>query len=102
LPPRALFGYVFVKTVPENAMASSSRTLLIAVTAALAGALGGFAATVAADQPLMQSALTHLEAAERDLDKATNDKGGHRVEALRLVRAAQKEVRKGIKFDRRH
>jgi hypothetical protein len=81
-------------------MASPARTLVIAVTAAVAGALGGFAGSVGADQPRMQSALSHLESAERDLEAATNDKGGHRVEALRLVRAAQTQVRKGIKFDR--
>ncbi len=81
-------------------MASSTRTFVIAVTAAVAGALAGFAGSVGADQPRMQSALSHLESAERDLEAATNDKGGHRVEALRLVRAAQKQVRQGIKFDR--
>jgi hypothetical protein len=64
--------------------------------------LGGIATQALADQPFMQSALNHLEAAERDLEKATADKGGHRVEALRLVRAAQAEVRKGIRHDRRN
>lgn len=83
-------------------MASTSRTLIIALAAASAGLLGGLSMSVAADQPLMQTALSHLESAERDLERATLDKGGHRVEALRLVRAAQKEVRKGIKFDRKH
>jgi hypothetical protein len=81
-------------------MASTTRTLVIAITAAVAGALGGFAGSVGADQPRMQSALSHLESAERELETATDDKGGHRVEALRLVRAAQKQVRQGIKFDR--
>lgn len=81
-------------------MAAMPRTLIIALAAASAGLLGGLSFSVAADQPLMQSALSHLEAAERDLERATPDKGGHRVEALRLVRAAQKEVRKGVKFDR--
>lgn len=81
-------------------MASTTRTFVIAVTAAVAGALAGFAGSVGADQPRMQSALSHLESAERELEAATDDKGGHRVEALRLVRAAQKQVRQGIKFDR--
>ena len=83
-------------------MASSTRTFVIAVTAAVAGALAGFAGSVGADQPRMQSALSHLESAERELEAATDDKGGHRVEALRLVRAAQKQVRQGIKFDRQN
>ena len=46
--------------------------------------------------------LKELEAAERELEAATEDKGGHRAEALRLVRSAQKQVRQGIKFDRKH
>jgi hypothetical protein len=83
-------------------MASSTRTFVIAITAAVAGALGGFAGSVGADQPRMQSALSHLESAERELEAATEDKGGHRVEALRLVREAQAQVRKGIKFDRKN
>lgn len=83
-------------------MTTQSRTWIWVSAAAVAGALAGFAGKVAADQPLMQSALTHLEAAERDLENATADKGGHRVEALRLVRAAQAEVRKGIRSDRRN
>ena len=83
-------------------MASTARTLVIAITAAVAGALGGFAGSVGADQPRMEAALSHLESAERELEAATEDKGGHRVEALRLVRAAQKQVRQGIKFDRRN
>lgn len=83
-------------------MASSARTLVIAVTAAVAGALGTFAASVGADQPRMEAALSHLEAAERELEAATEDKGGHRAEALRLVRSAQKQVRQGIKFDRKN
>lgn len=67
-----------------------------------AAALGALATHAFADQPLMQSALGHLQAAERDLEAATADKGGHRVEALRLVRAAQAEVRQGIRHDRRN
>ncbi len=67
-----------------------------------AAALGAIATYAVADQPRMQAALNHLEAAERDLEAATPDKGGHRVEALRLVRAAQSEIRKGIRHDRRH
>ncbi len=73
------------------------------ITALVAAAgLGALATHALADQPLMESALSHLEAAERNLEAATADKGGHRVEALRLVRAAQAEVRQGIRHDRRN
>jgi hypothetical protein len=69
--------------------------------AALVGmALPGLAK--ATDQPRMQAALDALKVAERELEAATADKGGYRARALRLVRQAQNEVERGIKFDRRH
>jgi uncharacterized membrane protein YqiK len=55
----------------------------------------------AAQQPQMRAALDSLHAAERHLEKAASDKGGHRVKALKLVRQAINEVEKGIEFDRR-
>jgi len=72
---------------------------LVATVAAGAGLFAGY--TVAA-QPQMESALGHLEAAERDLQQATHDKGGHRDRALELVRQAEHQVREGMKFDKRH
>jgi len=50
----------------------------------------------------MQSALSHLEAAEKDLQQASHDKGGHRDRALELVRKAEHQVRQGIQFDKHH
>ena len=50
----------------------------------------------APDQPHMQAALTALENAKNDLNRATEDKGGHRAKALSLVNDAISEVRKGI------
>lgn len=55
-----------------------------------------------APQPRMQLALTALEEAERQLELASADKGGHRADALRHVRQAKQAVRKGIRFDRQH
>ena len=55
-----------------------------------------------ADQPHMQAALDHLRAARAELDKADQDKGGHRARAIRLVDDAIAQVEKGIHFDRRH
>lgn len=49
-------------------------------------------------QPAMQSAMDNLNDAERNLQNATNDKGGHRNKALRLVRDAQREVKAGIRL----
>lgn len=56
----------------------------------------------AADQPQMKSALTSLKDAERHLEKASTDKGGHRTKALGLVREAIQEVNRGIVYDRRN
>lgn len=56
----------------------------------------------AADQPRMQAALDALKTAKRELDAATDDKGGHRAKAQRLVNQAINQVEAGIKYDRRH
>ena len=54
------------------------------------------------NQPHMQAALAALEIAHSQLDKATSDKGGHRVKAKQLVKDAIAEVKKGIEFDNEH
>lgn len=53
-------------------------------------------------QPHMKAALGALENAHGQLQKATPDKGGHRVKALELVGQAIEEVKKGIAFDNKH
>ncbi len=53
-------------------------------------------------QPAMKIALNKLYQAETALVQAKRDKGGHRVEALGLVRKAIAAVKKGIRFDNRH
>lgn len=50
----------------------------------------------APDQPHMQNALSSLESAKDDLNRATADKGGHRAKALDYVKDAISEVKKGI------
>ena len=50
----------------------------------------------APDQPHMQAALSALENARDNLDRATADKGGHRAKAIDYVKNAISEVRKGI------
>jgi hypothetical protein len=54
------------------------------------------------DQPHMQAARSSLQTARAELQKATPDKGGHRVNAIGLVNSAIEEVNAGIAFDRRH
>jgi hypothetical protein len=75
-----------------------ARTIFAAIlllgVAAIAGAVP--------DQPHMQEARGHLMSARNSLQRATADKGGHRVNAIRLVNSAIAEVNAGIAFDRRH
>ena len=54
------------------------------------------------DQPNMQAARSSLNTARAELQKATPDKGGHRVNAIGLINSAIAEVNAGIAFDRRH
>lgn len=54
------------------------------------------------DQPFMQSARADLQTAKRELQRATPDKGGHRVKAISLVNQAIAQVNAGIAYDRRH
>jgi hypothetical protein len=53
-------------------------------------------------QPNMQQALTLLKQAKESLQKATADKGGHRVKAMDHVDKAIEQVEKGIKFDNKN
>ena len=48
------------------------------------------------NQPLMESALQDLLRAEHTLKKAARNKGGHRVKALRHVKKAIEEVKRGM------
>ena len=52
------------------------------------------------DQPHMQAALAALESAKNNLDHASADKGGHRGNALDLIKAAIDEVKQGIESAR--
>ena len=77
----------------------------LVLTAALATAIGRGAVvnTVSAEpQPVMRTALDDLRAAEKALAVADRDKGGHRVKALELTRAAIAQVEAGMRFDNHH
>jgi hypothetical protein len=78
-----------------NRMAKMLGVLLLAGASFLAGG-------ALADQPKMQAALDHLQAARDALEQATHDKGGHRKQALELVNEAIEHVRKGIGHDRKN
>jgi hypothetical protein len=73
------------------------------LVAAVSACVGGFATQAFAEpQPMMRKALTHLEEAQKALESATADKGGHRVKAMTLVAEAMREVKEGIEFDNKH
>lgn len=54
------------------------------------------------DQPNMQEAKAHLQAAINNLQKASPDKGGYRTQAISQTRQAFNETQKGIEYDRRN
>ncbi len=53
-------------------------------------------------QPEMTAAIQHLREAERSLQLASHDKGGHRENAIRLIDQAIGEVEAGIQYDNTH
>jgi len=69
----------------------------LGVAAVLAGSTEARAA-----QPHMEAALDALKTARRELDAASADKGGHRANALGLVKQAIAEVERGIDFAKKH
>jgi hypothetical protein len=53
-------------------------------------------------QPEMVAAVQHLREAQQSLQSANSDKGGHRVNALRLIDQALGEVQAGMQYDNEH
>lgn len=53
-------------------------------------------------QPHMRAALDHLREAQRELEAASHDKGGHRSKAVSLVKQAIVQVNEGIQYDNTH
>jgi hypothetical protein len=78
------------------------RRIATALTLALLLTAGFVAGRASADQPHMQAAMDHLRLAKQSLERASEDKGGHRSAAIRLVNDAMHQVEEGIRFDRRH
>lgn len=79
-------------------MAKRFSAILLAGALLLSMALPVFAE----DQPHMQAALEALQNAEKQLEQATKDKGGHREKALEQVRAAIAQVKEGMRYDNHH
>ena len=75
----------------------TARSILMAGAAGLAAAQ----MATAAPQPHMQAALRALENAAASLEKAADDKGGHRAKAIGLVNEAIAQVQHGIQAGNR-
>ena len=84
-----------MKITPVGLVAALSMSLI-------AGVFMGCSTGVRAGQPHMQAALDALNSAEHELSVAEEDKGGHRVAALRATRNAMEETRAGINFAHNH
>jgi hypothetical protein len=91
-----------MKTLFSDSSLGRALRVLVVVLAIAVAAGGLWTRMAVADQPHMQAALEALRTAERQLNEADNDKGGHRRNALELVRRAIRQVEEGINFDRRH
>ena len=76
----------------------------VALAVALGVVVGGGAIRRASadNQPNMDTALTHLRDARASLDKAADDKGGHRAKAIGLTQQAIDETIAGIKYASEH
>ena len=78
----------------EEVMARSKVVMMILVVGlVIGGVIVGYAI---ASQPHMEAALASLQSAKTEFEVAKHDKGGHRVEALRLTDLAIQEVTRGI------
>ena len=80
----------------------SRRSVLNTIVPAVLVSFAFPARAKAADQPHMQAALDALRLAKRELEQATDDKGGHRRKAIGMINQAMNQVERGIQFDRRH
>ena len=77
-------------------------TLVLAGALALVVSQGSVQEASAASQPHMKSAQAMLKSAKEQLQKATSDKGGHRVKAVSLTNDAIDQVQKGIEYDNKN
>ncbi len=86
---------------------SRSRRQVIVRSLSLAsiGLLTGFAGRAEARRPErhphIHAAIRELREAKRDLEKADHDFGGHRVDAIKAIDHAIRQLEKALEFDRK-
>jgi predicted metal-dependent hydrolase len=71
-------------------------------TIALTLCILALGAPARADQPYMVAARKDLNKAQNALERATDDKGGHRKRAIGLVGNAIRAVNDGIEYDKKN
>jgi malonyl CoA-acyl carrier protein transacylase len=76
--------------------AFSSRALVIASLAA-GISIGALGTAAVARQPNMEAAIDFLIRADQSLQRATDNKGGHKAKARQLIADAIFQVRQGIR-----
>ncbi|MGH6871735.1 MAG: hypothetical protein ACREHE_09525 [Rhizomicrobium sp.] len=77
-------------------MQTKLKMAVLAAGLAAAMTAGVFIGQALANQPHMEAALANLQSARSELIQSSHNKGGHRVEALRLTNAAIAEVQAGM------
>ena len=83
-------------------MTRKSFASLFAILLLIAAASVSITANPVPDQPRMNAARADLNQARARLQRATSNKGGHRVKAIEYINAAIGEINRGIAFDRRN
>jgi hypothetical protein len=94
--------------IAEEVMAASrSRRHVLVEGLALAslGLVAGLSAPALARpderHPHIRAAIRELREARKELEKADHDFGGHRVEAIKAIDHAIKQLEKALEYDRR-
>ena len=75
---------------------------LLVLSVVLTASSNLMVAQPAETQTHMSAALDHLQQAEKELEAASHDKGGHRVKAISLIKQAEAQVQQGIQYDNTH
>lgn len=78
------------------------RILTIALPAVLLATAAFKVGEYVQGQPHMEAALTAMQDAQKHLQEAVEDKGGHRAKALMHLKEAMKQTQAGIDFAAAH
>ncbi len=72
---------------------------VLVVTLAMGMILGAATVVLTAERhPHIRAAMRALGHAQRQLERAAHEYGGHRAKALDLIRAAEKELQEALAF----